>query len=138
MISEALKQAYLTTSYEVSSPQGTITLRIGVPNPILDQLLHACGCDRWAFITASNPASKPLPAVENEQRHWELCERVAKLGYQTLEGVGKGADEQWPPEKSLLVMGIERETASELGKHFGQYGIVVGHINQAPELLLLE
>lgn len=43
----------------------------------------------------------------------------------------------WPPEKSLLILEIEREEAHELGRQFGQNAIVYGKSGGTPELLMI-
>ena len=43
----------------------------------------------------------------------------------------------WPPEKSLLILGIDREEARELGSQFGQNAIIFGERGGSPELLML-
>ncbi len=135
MISEEIKTAYLETSYRVYAPAGTITLRIGESSAALDRLLVEHGSDFWAFITAFNPRSKPLGAETNEVRHLELIERVR--GYKTFEGESQADDLKWPAEKSLLIIGIEPEVAVETGKHFNQNAIVIGRLNESPQLLFL-
>jgi hypothetical protein len=57
--------------------------------------------------------------------------------YVTYEGHGVGEDPRWEPERSLFIIGISKDDASEIGKKFEQNAIVYGKIDFAPELLIL-
>ena len=46
-----------------------------------------------------------------------------------------GLDVAWPPEPSLLVLGIPRKEALRLGRRFGQLAIVAGHKSSPARLL---
>ena len=52
-----LFEAYKNTTYRVYLPLGEIDIRIGVMNPLLQQLLLSNHVESWAFITAYNPYS---------------------------------------------------------------------------------
>ncbi|MHA4899884.1 DUF3293 domain-containing protein [Enterococcus faecium] len=43
--------------------------------------------------------------------------------------------EGWPPEASLLVLGVPAAEAEELGRRFGQVAVVVGERGGAGRLL---
>jgi hypothetical protein len=49
-------------------------------------------------------------------------------------GEGVGDDRTWPPERSTLVLGIEREAAISLGRRFGQRAIVCGRLGELATL----
>ncbi len=53
------------------------------------------------------------------------------------EGEGVGEDPEWKPERSVLILGIGRSKAEELGKLFDQNAIVVGMNGKNAELVLL-
>jgi hypothetical protein len=42
-----------------------------------------------------------------------------------------------PPEKSLLILGINKEQAIAIGNEYEQNAIVYGEVGQAAQLLLL-
>jgi hypothetical protein len=53
-------------------------------------------------------------------------------------GEGIGDDGAWPPEPSILVLGIEREAAVQLGRLFGQRAIVCGELGGLATLVLCD
>lgn len=50
------------------------------------------------------------------------------LGHPMFSGEGIGDDGTWPAERSVLVLGIERAIAIELGRRFGQRAILCGRL----------
>jgi hypothetical protein len=133
MIEEELIAAYNRTEYHVSGTE--IILKIGEHSSMLDILLNQYHQQDWAFITAHNPGSRVLPDEENRLRHEQLREALSL--YNCLEGEGVGENPPWKPERSLLVIGINRAKAIETGNLFGQNAIVAGRIYLPAELLLL-
>lgn len=133
MVDPKLIDAYNLTEYHVFDPE--IILRIGEHSPLLDSLLDQYHQQEWAFITAFNPQSVILPDDENKLRHAQLKEAVKK--YKSFEGEGVGENPPWKPEQSLLVIGISKTDASNIGIAFDQNAIVVGRIHSPAELLLL-
>lgn len=136
--SAKLKAAYLRTSYRVEEVEQPFRIRVGESNPQLENLLATYAATSWAYITAFNPRSQPLPLEENERRHAELLHAAQSLGYRTFGGRGVGDDGDWPPEKSLLILDIDRRTASELGRDFGQNAIIIGERGGLPKLLMIQ
>ena len=135
--SPKLEETYLNTSYWVEDVKMPFSFRIGKSSPQLEDLLKRHGAASWAYITAYNPRSIPLTPVENERRNAELLQVVQSMGYRPLSGHGVGDDGMWPPEKSLLILGIDRHTASESGRRYGQNAMVVGGDGKPPELLVI-
>jgi hypothetical protein len=80
--------------------------------------IESAGADSWAFISACKPGSVALSA-ENAKRHEALVDRV-------------GA------RKSLLILGISRSEAVELGRQFGQLALVWGHRDDRAQLVPCE
>lgn len=126
---DALDAAYCATSYRV----GKLALRIGEPHPWLDRLLENRGLERYAYLTAANPGSAPLPAAENAARMRALSKELE--GFVVLRGAAHADDGAWEPEPSFLVLGVSRDDAAALGRRFGQNAILVGERGGAPELL---
>ena len=132
----SVRGAYLATTYLAESPDGErFPLRVGRRHPGLDARLRELGVRAWAFITACNPRSEPLPGAENAARMVRLREAVAGLGFAAWEGQGIGDDGDWPPEPSLLILGITRARAAEFAREFGQNAFVYGELDQ-PAILV--
>ena len=125
--------AYKNTRYHVFNTG--ITICIDENNVLLDALLSKQDAKSWAYITAYNPFSQTFTAEANDARHRLLLQSVA--AFSSFEGEGKGADESWPPEKSLLILGISKEQAIAIGNEYEQNAIVYGEVGQAAQLLLL-
>jgi len=115
-----------------------LVIRIGEPNPDLDELLEAEGAASGAFITAANPAGVATSAWKNEIANAALVETQTKAGYRCFEGEGRDPQGRWKPERSALVVGIPRADAERVGRAFGQNAIVFVERGRAPELVVLE
>lgn len=130
-----LEAAYQRTLYRVCVPGGgTLDVRIGQRCRPLDRLLAARACRRWAFVTAWNPGSVPLPAWRNAARSRRLARALEYLGYRFLPGLGAPEQQTWKPEVSLLVLGMPLARALRIGRQFGQNAIVAGRRGRAAEL----
>lgn len=103
---------------------------------MLDTLLTARGLRHWAYVTAHNPGSVQLTADENRTRHTHLEVDVRARGYEVFPGEGVGDDGEWPPETSLLILGMPRAEATALGHAHGQRAVVWGGVGE-PALLLI-
>ena len=125
--------AYKNTRYHVFNTG--ITICIDENNILLDALLSKQDAKSWAYITAYNPFSQTLTDEANDARHRLLLQSVA--AFSSFEGEGKGADESWPPEKSLLILGISKEQAIAIGNEYEQNAIVYGEAGQTAQLLML-
>jgi hypothetical protein len=125
--------AYKNTRYHVFNTG--ITICIDENNVLLDELLRKQDAKSWAYITAYNPFSQTFTDEANDARHRLLLQSVA--AFSSFEGEGKGADESWPPEKSLLILGISKEQAIAIGNEYEQNAIVYGEFGKAAQLLLL-
>jgi hypothetical protein len=114
-----------------------LVIRIGEPNPDLDELLAAEGAASGAFITAANPAGVATSAWKNEIANAALVETQTQAGYRCFEGEGRDPQGRWRPERSALVVGIPRADAERVGRAFGQNAIVFVERGRAPELVVL-
>jgi hypothetical protein len=131
-----LDTVYRATIYTAETPSGRIVLRVDETNDTLDRLLVDTGVACWAYISAHNPGSLPLPPAENDARHHELRAATAAAGHRYHEGNGVG--DGWPAEASLLVLGISEPDAAQLGRRFGQLAILVGRQGEPARLLWIE
>jgi len=127
VLPEALEAAYRRTRYRVSIPRGgALDLRIGRRCPALDRWLRARACRQWAFVTASNPGSRPLPDWRNAARGRGLARAIAAAGFRVLPARGEPEQGGWRAEASLLVLGMPAARAVRLGRQFRQIAIVAG------------
>jgi len=129
----ALLQAYLDTDYIVSDDP-PLLLRIGEQNDGARILLASFGVETAAFITAWNPGSNELTEDENDARQSALLAEIEKRRLNYL--VGSGEREDWM-EYSYLVLGLNREDATELAGSFGQNAFVYLTMSGTPELVTL-
>lgn len=127
---DTLERAYRATTYRAGSD---LALRVGQPSAALDGLLRERGLDEWAYVTAHNPASERLSAEENTARQKRLLARLA--GYPLLLGEAVADAGDWPPEASVLVLGIRREDAVSLARGFGQRAILAGRRGGSAQLV---
>lgn len=130
-----LEQAYLATFYHFFSPAGGLTIRVGQLHPNVDQLLAEYDCHSWAYVTAHNPGSVRLPEEENRRRQLDLEEEVTRRGWKFYQGEGVGAQGNWPPEQSVLIVGIGKEEAVKLARRHGQAALVYGERGQPAQLV---
>jgi len=130
-----LWEMYRTTDFQVSTPTGELSIRVGELSPKLELLLSERGAELWAFVTAQNPASQLLESGANAMLHERLRTEIAQRSYLAFAGRGVGSDPEWPPEESLLILGINREDAIEIGRKYGQNAVVCGHLGQPAELV---
>jgi hypothetical protein len=131
----ALELAYRRTVYRAFAPGGAIDLRVGHRFPALDRLLAAAGCSRWAFLTAWNPRSRPLPAWRNATRSRRLARALRARGYRFLPGLGIPLEPGWGAEVSLLALGMPAARALRIARNFGQNAIVAGRRGGRVQLL---
>ena len=130
-----LFEAYKNTTYLVYSPIGEIDIRIGVMNPLLQQLLLNNSSESWVFITACNPYSVMQDEDVNTLLNTQLEDYLSGKRYVFFKGMGVGDDNSWEPEASFMVLNIRKEDAVKLGKQFKQNAIVTGVIGNLPELI---
>ncbi|MCW7506128.1 DUF3293 domain-containing protein [Leptospira paudalimensis] len=131
-----LNQSYLSTLYKVDGLQ--VPIQIGKKNPELDLLLSKYKQNHWCFITAWNQFSKPLTLETNRKQNEDLLSEIkANSSYIVLNGVGESPDGSWS-EESILVLGIDNDTAQYLARKYEQNAIVVGVRVGLPELVMLQ
>ncbi len=60
-----LEALYKDADYVVEDGDTRLTIRLGLPNGELQQLLRSRNASVWAYLTACNPLSQPLTDEEN-------------------------------------------------------------------------
>ena len=136
-IQKNLLDAYHTAEYHVDTLPPLI-LKIGVYSHELMRLYENSTCNSAAFVTAYNPASQELANEINVARNKKLEELIQSQGYLYLYGAGRCAEDNDIGEISLLILGMDKETASDIGKQFEQNAIVWCAGNAVPQLILLK
>ena len=132
---KSLEAAYRATHFVVEDPRWSGVILVGQPTPELDDFLQDQGFSDWAYITAYNPRSELLSDDVNRGRHDELIQNLDADGVPWLSGVGRNPDGSWPADPSVLVCGINRVTAVEIARKFGQNAIVCGTLGGDAELV---
>lgn len=135
-IPPATRQAFLETAYHVFA-SAPFALRVGEHSEPLAALHRAHGVAASAFVTACNPCSQDLGAVANAPRMAALRAELQAAGVPFLEGEGVHPSNGWPPEPSLLVLGLSRPAARALGERHGQDAIVWCGTDATPQIELL-
>jgi len=130
----ALRVLYERAVYRVDAPEGSFALRVGAPSAALDRLLRAHGARTFAFLTAANPHSRPLPDELNRERNARLLARLAAAARRCFAGVGSSAADDWPAEASWLVLDLTEPEAVELAREFEQSALLVGELGAAVRL----
>ena len=130
----SLQTAYEQAVYEVYNGKNTIEFSIGEYCPELDRIIFT-EYSSWALITAYNPYSQCLSEAENRQRHQKLLDYLSNLQLTSLAAVGKDRKNIWIPEQSLVILGLNRQSAIAIGRKFQQNAIVYGELHQPVELL---
>lgn len=128
-----LVEAYCNTSYRI--PELEIELRVGQHSPQIDALLRRYGKKRWVFISASHPRSVLTEDEINQRQHAALRRCIEVREYPFFEGVGIGDKGDWPPERSLLVLGLSLSKAQFLCQQFGQNAFLTGRPEGQAELV---
>lgn len=135
-LSPAHYVAYRATDYvALSSPP--MTLRVDEPCEALDTLLVQLRQRTAAFITAWNPCSVSRTKEQNDRAQRFLLADLQQRGCVLINGEGRGRVGDWPPEKSVLAIGLDRASAEELGRRFGQNAIVFHEIGGPSRLMIL-
>jgi hypothetical protein len=130
-----LLQAYERAHYVVFG-EPELVIRIGELNPDLDDLIEADGGASAAFITAANPFGEPQDPWENALAMAALSQ-VLDGKYPSYSGEGRDPKGEWNAEPSLLVIGITRSEAEDLGRRYDQNAIVFIEKGRVPELVVL-
>ncbi len=130
-----LFEAFRNTLFHAATPRGDICIRVGARCVELDALLEGSGHKGWAYVTAFNPNGEAASEAENQRAQARLEHELGTRGFQCYPGVGKADVGDWPPEVSVLILGISEAQALELGRRYGQAAIVLGAFEQPARLL---
>lgn len=132
-----LFEAFRNTTFVAFREPEEIRIRVGEVCAKLDPLLESYAVDEWAFVTAYNPDGKTAPEEQNLRAQARLAEELDRHGLRILAGEGRADLGTWPPEPSMLILGMPETAARELGRRYGQAAIVVGQRGREARLLVL-
>ncbi|HLM69403.1 MAG TPA: DUF3293 domain-containing protein, partial [Longimicrobium sp.] len=113
---EALRAAYLATTWSVRAPGGTLHLAPGRPAP---RPLRPA-----AIVTAYNPASVRTSLAENRAAARRLLAQVADLGVPCLPARAHAPDLRWNEPGVALLGPASLAAAVRLGAEWGQNAIL--------------
>jgi len=134
---DALLDAYRRAEYRVDDGGWRFTLRIGAASAPLAACHRAHASRRSAYLTAWNPCGQLAATADNVAAQHALVESLRQQGYALLRGVGASPTEDWSPEDSVLVLGLERAAAVALGREYRQNAIVWSGADATPELVVV-
>ena len=118
-ISDDLMQAYASTLFTAEFTK-SVDFKHGEANPKADAVLVLFDVASAALITAWNPYSEPRSDAENQAAQRQLEAELAAQGISYLPAVGKGTTGDWPPEPSVLALGLEFSAAQALAVKYQQ------------------
>lgn len=113
---EALRAAYLATTWSVRAPGGTLHLAPGRPAP--PPLRPA------AIVTAYNPASVHSSPAENRAAARRLLHEVVALGVPCLPARAHAPDPRWNEPGVAILGAAALDAAVRLGVAWGQNAIL--------------
>lgn len=138
-VSEELCAAYRATTYRVDVCGGSFDLRIDEPHAAMAQWLRNAGKTSAAVITAWNPHSRPTAPPVNARRQRQLQRVLHAQGLEWLPACNlapiDGATPSSWNEDSLLVPGIDVESARTIAARFGQVAFVWFDQHATPRLV---
>jgi hypothetical protein len=125
------------THYRVGVGRDAFTLRVDERSEELLKLYQATGRQCGVYITAFNPFGRAQSQEANEEAHRQLEEHLRAIAAEVIEGGGADPTGAWPEEKSYFGLGIDLETARELGTQARQDAVIWVGQDAIPKLILL-
>lgn len=132
----SLVAAYRATQYKVDAPGGAFTLHVDEPSVALAALYETFSVDSAAYLTAYNPFSRQASLEENISAKRALAMALRSKGLHWLRGEAVDSHGVWPAEPSVLVLGIDPDTAFDLACQFDQNGFLLCGDDALPRLVL--
>jgi hypothetical protein len=136
-IDSDLVLAYRMTDYRVSGSGPDFVLRVDEFSRPLEALLEARGLASAAFLTGWNSWSRPTSNVHNEAANKALRSKAEALGCVCVDAAGVDPTGKWPPERSLLILGVELKAAQALAVDFEQNAFIWSGEDAVPRLILM-
>lgn len=128
--------AYRLTHYHVAAAPVPFILRIDEHCAALERLHRASGVRSSVFVSACNPFGRPAADTDNHAAMQRLAEYLKARGVMGITGEGRGEDPAWPPEPSVLALGLGHRDALELCRLFEQNAVLEIGADAIPRLVL--
>ena len=130
-------EAYLNTEYRFGEGPDAVTLCIDRRSDELARLYASSGIECGVFVTAFNPFGQAQGIEANEGAHERLGTDLRMLSARVIEGAGIDSSGAWPEERSFFALGVDLDTARNLGNRYTQDAIVWVGADAVPKLILL-
>lgn len=127
-MNEVLWSFYLNTVVEVFLEDGRSLTIEQVPEVGGEEWPFDVDFDAAWILTACNPRSEPLSDEANAERHRQLGEQLAQMGYPYLETIGiedsvQPQNEELWSEPGYLVLGVSADEVIELARAWEQNAV---------------
>lgn len=113
-----LARTYAAARYGTTVQGRTIALHVGAPAVELERVWPG---ERYALVTAWNPASRPQAREANDRADAALCARLDAAGVARVAAWAEASDGTWY-EPGWLVHGLSLDLLDALAREFGQAG----------------
>ncbi|WP_341667613.1 DUF3293 domain-containing protein [Alcaligenes sp. SDU_A2] len=120
----SLSKAFEQAIYQVHSPAGDLTLRIGTRHARLAQLLRQENCRGAAILTAHNPQAQRCGDHFNLAAQETLLRALQQQGMRWWPAVNQDPEGQWPNEPGFLILDISLHQARLLARLAKQLAFV--------------
>ena len=135
VISAETLRAYRRADYVVLSSGSPLVLRIGEPSAAMRELHRSMGVTSSVFVTACNPLGQRRSDLENAAANERLRAFFDDRAIHWIAGEGRGEKDDWPPEASVLALGVPADAAPALCVEFQQNAVVAIDENAVPRLV---
>jgi Protein of unknown function (DUF3293) len=116
VVSLTMHETYAAALFDVKSPDGTVTLRVGPAHVDLPPSMQA---RRLTVVTAFNPGSARPTEAENRRANDRLRAAICEAGWSYWPAVGRSESGDHA-EPSFAVLDIGEEQGTKLGSRFKQ------------------
>ncbi len=130
-----LERAYRRARYRVQQPDAEFEMVVDQRCEAARDVLARLAAAGAAYLTACNPGSRLHDDDANRRAQDALLAAVADAAYPWLPGEALDPDGNWPPEPSLLVIGISVADARALARRFEQNALVYVDAEGWPRLI---
>lgn len=135
-LSEALLANYRKADYVFRYGQYSTKMKIGKKCDDLAYMMADFQATTAVFITPYNPHGELLGQEENLERYERFVDEIKMIGNSFFYGYGGDPDNEWPPEKSLLIFNLSRREANAIAKKYEQNAFVFVDQQAIPELVV--